>query len=220
VNQLRSMADLILQRHRSQKDRSQLDDDSEALFGFLQASSDRLQNLLSGMRTYMRIMGTREPYRLFDANHTLAAARATIQPEIDRNDALVTHDTLPELYGDPNQICYLFASLIENSIKFRSQCRPEIHIAAIPGETGWLFSVCDNGIGIDPRHSARIFGVFKRIHNEAYPGAGMGLAIVSRIVERHGGRVWVESVLGHGATFFFALPNTAVSPAMLSYESP
>lgn len=204
VNQIRSMADLILKKHPAN-----LDEETKALFGFMQDSSDRLQNLLTGLRTYMRIVGQPGPYRHFDANATLAGALVTIQPSIDRNDAWVTHDPLPEVYGDPNQICYIFASLIENSIKFRSECRPEIHVAAVGRENGWLFSVCDNGLGIDPRHRDRIFGVFKRIHNEAYPGAGMGLAIARRIVERHGGRIWVESRLGQGATFFFALPNTA-----------
>jgi light-regulated signal transduction histidine kinase (bacteriophytochrome) len=211
VNQMCSMADLILKRHRDK-----LDDEAETLFGFLQASSDRLQNLLSGLRTYMRIVGRREPYRHFDGNAVFAGALATIQQTIDRNEAVVTHDSLPEVYGDPSQICYVFAGLIENSIKFRSQCRPEIHVAAVAEESGWLFSVCDNGIGIDPRHCERIFGVFKRIHNEAYPGAGMGLAVTKRIVESHGGRIWVESHLGHGATFFFALPYaTGGAPARL-----
>ncbi len=207
VNQIGSMLDLILKRHRAN-----LDDETEALLGFMQASSDRLQNLLTGLRTYMRIVGREAPYRRCDTNAILAGALATIQPDIDRNDVWVTHDPLPAVYGEPNQICYLFASLIENSIKFRSECRPEIHVAAVEDENGWLFSVCDNGIGIDPRHRDRIFGVFKRIHNEAYPGAGMGLAIARRIVERHGGRIWVESHLGQGATFFFELPNAAGGP--------
>jgi chemotaxis family two-component system sensor kinase Cph1 len=119
----------------------------------------------------MRIVGQPGPYRHFDANATLAGALATIQPSIDRTDAWVTHDPLPVVYGDPNRICYIFASLIENSLKFRSECRPDIHVAAVEAENGWLFSVCDNAIGIDPRHRDRIFGLFKRIHNEAYPGA-------------------------------------------------
>jgi len=203
VNQMRSMADLIMKRHRGK-----LDDEDETLFGLLQTSSDRLQNLLAGVRTYTRMVARREPYRQFDAEAIFTAALATIQPALDRSEALVTHDSLPEVYGDPSQICYILAGLIENSIKFRSQCRPEIHVSAIPCESDWLFSVCDNGIGIDPRHGERIFGVFKRIHNEAYPGAGVGLAIARRIIESHGGRIWVESHLGQGATFFFTLPNT------------
>jgi len=202
VNQMRSMADLILKRYRGK-----LDDDAEALFGFMQDSSDRLQNLLNGLRTYMQVIGQRAAYRHFDAGAVLAGAMVTIQQTIDKNDAVVTHDPLPEVYGDPNQISYVFASLIENSIKFRSGSRPEIHVAASPQQNEWLFSVCDNGIGIDPKYRDRIFGVFKRIHNEAYPGAGMGLAIASRILERHGGSIWVEPHHGQGATFLFALPH-------------
>jgi len=200
VNQIRSMTDLILKR------RTKVDDETATLFAFIQASSDRLENLLAGLRTYIRIVSQGGPFRHFDANAALAGALATIQHSIDQNDALVTCGRLPEVYGDPNQISYTFASLIENSIKFRSERRPKIHVAAAEVEDGWLFSVCDNGIGIDPRHHRRIFGVFKRIHNDEYPGAGMGLAIAKRIVERHGGMIWVESRLGQGATFFISLP--------------
>lgn len=204
ANQVRSMADLILKRYRGK-----LDDEAEALFGFMQASSDRLQNLLTGLRTYTRIVGQSAPHCYFDANAILAGALATIQPAIEQSDALVTYDPLPELFGDPSQICWTFAGLIENSIKFRSDDRPEIHVSAIAKEDDWLFSIRDNGMGIDPRHSHRIFEVFRRVHTDAYPGAGMGLAIARRIIQRHGGRIWVESHLGQGATFFFALPNAA-----------
>jgi light-regulated signal transduction histidine kinase (bacteriophytochrome) len=214
VNQIRSMADLIMKRHRGK-----LDNEDETLFGLLQTSSDQLQNLLAGLGTYTRAVTRREPYRHFDAEAIFAAALATIQPAMDRNEAVVTHDALPEVYGDPSQICHIFASLIENSIKFRSQYRPEIHITAIPRDNDWLFSVCDNGMGIDPRHGERIFGVFKRIHNDAYPGAGMGLAIAKRIIESHGGRIWVESHLGQGATFFFTLPNITVYYSHASGDS-
>jgi len=201
VNQMRSMADLLLTRHRGK-----LDGEAALLLSFIQESSDRLQNLLSGLRTYTRIVGRIQPYRRFDAGHTLAGALATIQEPLAANDAVVTHDRLPELYGDPNQICYLFASLIENAVKFRSERRPEVHVSAMAQGGQWRFSVRDNGIGIDPRNRERIFGVFKRVHHDKFPGAGIGLAVASRIVERHAGRIWVESSLGDGATFFFLLP--------------
>ena len=112
---------------------------------------------------------------------------------IDQSGAVVTHDPLPELYCDPNQMIYTFAGLIENSIKFRREIRPEIHVSAISDSEACVFSVRDNGIGIDPRYRERIFGMFKRIDNEAYPGTGVGLAIAKQIVEQHGGRIWVES---------------------------
>ena len=156
----------------------------------------------------MQVLGSPISYRRCDANTLLAGALVSIQPAIEQNQAMVSQDPLPELYCDPNQISYAFASLMQNSIKFRCDLRPEIHVSATADQNVWVFSVRDNGIGIDPRHKDRIFGVFKRIHNEGYPGAGVGLAITRQIVERHGGRIWVESQLGLGATFSFSLPRT------------
>jgi light-regulated signal transduction histidine kinase (bacteriophytochrome) len=202
VNQISSMADLMLQKYRGT-----LDSEAEVLFGFIQGSAKRLQNLLSGLRTYAQAVGLRSPFQFCDANSLLAAALALVRPAIDQSGALVAHEPLPELYCDPNQISYTFASLIENSIKFRGEFRPEIHISAKAEGDSLVYSFRDNGIGIDPRHRESIFGVFKRIHNDAYPGAGVGLAIAKRIIEGHGGRIWVESALGQGATFFLALPK-------------
>jgi light-regulated signal transduction histidine kinase (bacteriophytochrome) len=201
MNQMRSMADLLLK-----KQRGHLDDETEALLGFIQAASNRLENLVAGLRRHIRIVGQRQPARMFDANAILAGAIAMIQPAIEQNHAQITHDLLPQVYGDPTQISYLFASLIDNSIKFRSEQPPRISVGATTDGKTWIFSVSDNGIGIDPKHADRIFGVFKRINNDAYPGAGMGLPIARRIIERHGGGISVESHLGQGATFSFTLP--------------
>jgi light-regulated signal transduction histidine kinase (bacteriophytochrome) len=205
VNQVRSMVDLLIKRYRGK-----LEDEGETLCGFIQAGADRLQTLMSGLGTHVRIVGRCQPARDLGANDIVAAATTMSRQAIEDSDAQVTHDDLPEVYCDPTQISFVFASLIENSIKFRSEQRPRIHIAARPQENHRvLFSVRDNGIGIDPRYSERIFGVFKRIHNDAYPGAGVGLPIAKRIVERHGGRISVESQPGQGATFFFTLPKGA-----------
>lgn len=200
ANQISMIAELMLKKYRGT-----LDQEAETLFGFLQSSASRLQDLIAGLRRYVRVAGSPSPGRLCDANKLLAGAEASIQPEIDQNGAVVTHDPLPEVYCDPNQIGYAFASLMENSIKFRRESRPEIHVSATAAGNAWVFSVRDNGIGIDPRHGDRIFGLFKRIHNDAHPGAGVGLAITRQIVEQHGGRIWVESQLGAGATFYFSL---------------
>jgi len=206
ANQIRSMTDLILKKYGDT-----LDDDARMLFGFLTDSSDRLQNLLSGLRTYMRIVERQEPHRHFDANDTLRSALATVQAEIDQHGAEVTQDPLPGVYGDPNQICFIFSALIENAIKFRSQRTPQIHVSAVLDGSDWLFSVSDNGIGVDARHSQSIFGIFNRVHRDRYPGSGMGLAVTARILRQHGGSIWVESSPGSGATFIFALPQAAVS---------
>jgi chemotaxis family two-component system sensor kinase Cph1 len=108
---------------------------------------------------------------------------------------------------DFDQLTYLFRELIANAIKFRAQAPPEIHISASASEEGVTFSVRDNGVGIEPRDHGQIFGVFKRLHGREYPGTGMGLAVSKRIVEQHGGTIWVESEAGHGATFRFTLPQ-------------
>jgi light-regulated signal transduction histidine kinase (bacteriophytochrome) len=200
VNQIGTLAELMLKKYGGALDR-----EAEALFGFVQSSASRLQDLIAGLSTYVRVAGSPRPDQLCDANNLLAVAQASIQPMIGQNGAVVTHDPLPELYCDPNQIAYAFASLMENSIKFRREHRPEIHVSATAEDNAWLFSVRDNGMGIDPANRDRIFGLFKRIPNDRHPGVGLGLAITRQIVEQHGGRIWVESQPGLGSTFYFSL---------------
>jgi signal transduction histidine kinase len=143
---------------------------------------------------------------------------------IQENQAVVTHDPLPEVLGDETQLVQLFQNLIANAIKFHGKKKPKVHISAsltnrssLPiNEAGgswglrgdvWLFSVRDNGIGIDPRYADRIFIIFQRLNDRTkYPGTGIGLALCRKIVQRHGGQIWVESSPGAGATFFFTLP--------------
>ena len=125
---------------------------------------------------------------------------------IKENKATVSHDPLPNVIADGTQ-AQVFQNLIINGIKFHSEEAPKIHISAEKKESEWVFSVQDNGIGIDPQYSEKIFEVFKRLHKkEEYPGTGIGLAVCKKIVERHGGRIWVESELGKGSTFYFTLP--------------
>ena len=200
VNQIGTLVELLLNRYRGA-----LDEEAATVFGFVQCSANRLQNLIAGLRTYVRVAGSPNLRRLCDANKMLAGAKASIQSEIDQSGAVVTHGQLPELYCDPNQIGYAFASLMENSIKFRREHRPEIHVSANAQDDMWVFTVRDNGIGIDPAQGDRIFELFKRIHRDAYPGTGVGLAITRQIVEQHGGRIWVESRPGLGSTFYFSL---------------
>jgi len=121
----------------------------------------------------------------------------------------VTHDALPVVMADPVQLTRLFQNLLVNSIRYRSDAPPEIHIAAEARDNEWWFSVKDNGIGIEPQYAEKVFGIFKCLHpRDQYPGSGMGLAICRKIVSRHEGRIWVESELGQGATFRFTLPKT------------
>jgi light-regulated signal transduction histidine kinase (bacteriophytochrome) len=122
--------------------------------------------------------------------------------------AEVTHDPLPTVMAEGAQLAQVFQNLIGNSLKFRGERPPHIHISAVDSAGEWTFSVSDNGIGIDPQYRERIFTMFQRLHTRAqYPGTGIGLAICKKIVEHHGGRIWVESEPGTGTTFRFTIPH-------------
>ena len=201
VNQIKTLTEMVLKKYRGA-----LDEDAEVMFQHLLKSAGRLDNLLSGLRTYLRAVGTRQTHGRYEANALLADALASIRGAIEQHSATVTHEPLPVIDCDPRQISCVFASLVENAIKFRSEKKPEVRIAAARDADFWKFSIRDNGIGIDPRNWERIFSVFKRINNGTYPGSGMGLAITKQIIEEHGGQIWVESQIGGGATFYFTLP--------------
>src|SRR5437764_14835166 len=136
----------------------------------------------------------------------LEGVLVTLRPVIDEARASVTYDPLPTVAADAVQLEHLFINLITNALKFRGPEPPAVHVSATPQDGGWVFSVRDNGIGIDPDQVHRLFVMFQRLHSrEQYPGTGIGLAICRKIVERHGGRIWVESAPGRGATFHFTL---------------
>ena len=144
---------------------------------------------------------------MVDTAAALGEALANLQSAILETGAEVTQDPLPVLQADAGQFARLLQNLIANALKFRSDQPPRIHIGVRRQPTAWEFSVRDNGIGIAPESFDRLFIIFQRLHTQKqYPGTGLGLAICKRIVERHGGRIWVESTPGHGATFFFTLP--------------
>jgi len=202
INQLCSMTDLILAKYKGN-----LDAEAQLLFGFIQGSAARLQNLLAGLRTYFAVMETGGPPRRCSGEDLLRGALASLELRAKEAGAVVTHAPLPELDCDPNQITFLFASLIDNAIKFHGREPPHIHIDVASADCSWVLSVRDNGIGIDPRHHESIFGVFKRVYKDGFPGMGMGLAIALRIVERHKGRIRIESVPDEGTTVIIELPK-------------
>ncbi|MEK7787533.1 MAG: ATP-binding protein, partial [Chloroflexota bacterium] len=168
----------------------------------------RMQALITDLLAYSRV-GTRgKPFEPTDGAAILKIVLANLAVAIAENGAAVTHDGLPTVMADPTQMTQLFQNLLGNAIKFRGERPPEIHVAAERREGEWLFSVRDNGIGIEPQYFERIYGVFQRLHTRReYPGTGIGLAICKKIVERHGGRIWVESEPGRGSTFFFTIPD-------------
>jgi len=202
INQICSLCDLVLRNYQGA-----FDEEAKALFGYMQSSALRLQNLLAGLRTYMQVAGSPPVCRLADGNELLASALRMVEHAISQNEVVVTHDALPALWCDPSQITYVLAGLIDNSIKFRGENRPEIHVSASSDKNTTILSVRDNGMGIDARYVARIFAAFKRVHSETYPGSGVGLAIAKRVMERHGGDIWVESEPGRGSIFFLELPK-------------
>ena len=139
----------------------------------------------------------------------LENALANLEASIKDSKAEVTFDEMPTVLGDEVQLTQVFQNLIGNGIKYRGEATPQIHVSAKKQDSEWIFGVRDNGIGIDPKYKDRIFGIFKRLHGKELPGTGMGLAICKKIVERHGGRIWVDSQPGEGAIFQFTLPMSA-----------
>ena len=196
-----------------------LDGDAKDFMRFAVDGALRMQRLILGLLEYSRIGSKARPFESLDANESLDAALANLVVSIDEANAAVTRDTLPFVHGDAVQLTQLFQNLIGNGLKFRGAAPPQIHITArratpAPGAkrhavacAEWTFSVRDNGIGIEPQYFERIFVIFQRLHTgEQYSGTGIGLAICKKIVERHGGRIWLESSPGQGTTFHFTLP--------------
>jgi light-regulated signal transduction histidine kinase (bacteriophytochrome) len=136
----------------------------------------------------------------------LAKALTNLQAAIDESGAIVTFDPMPTLVAEEVMLMQLFQNLISNSIKYRGEEPPRIHVSASKDGEGWRFAVRDNGIGIDPQDAERVFGMFKRLHGSEIPGTGIGLAICRKMIERQGGRIWLESEPGKGSTFQFTIP--------------
>jgi light-regulated signal transduction histidine kinase (bacteriophytochrome) len=168
----------------------------------------RMQGMIEALLEYSRV-GTRgNPFEPTDCDNVLHQVMDNLQLAIEESGAVVTHDPLPTVMADGIQLVQLLQNLISNAIKFRNTALPRIHISARKQGKEWIFLVKDNGIGIDPVYKDRIFVIFQRLHDrEEYPGIGIGLSVCKRIVERHGGRIWVESTLGDGATFYFTIPE-------------
>ena len=168
----------------------------------------RMEALLRDLRTYAQISTSeREPKEDLDAGEVLKTALGNLEAAIAETGAEISSTELPRVRMYEFQLGQVFQNLIGNAIRYRGSAPPRIHVAAHRQGQEWLFSIRDNGIGIDSRFKEQIFGVFKRLHTSAeYPGTGMGLAICQRVVERVGGRIWVESEPGRGSTFFFTVP--------------
>lgn len=187
---------------------SGLDDEAREFIGFAVNGAQRMKQLIDDLLDYSRIGTLGNPPKAIDAEAALADALTDLSLSIAEAGATVTHDPLPIVPFDPTQLRRLLLNLIGNAIKFHSDAPPTVHVRMSDEGNYFVGSVQDNGIGIDPRAAQRVFVVFQRLHaKDKYPGTGIGLAVCKKIVERHGGRLWVDSIPGRGATFFFTIPK-------------
>ncbi|MGB2695604.1 MAG: ATP-binding protein [Dehalococcoidia bacterium] len=191
---------------------SQLDDDAREFIRYAVDGCGRMHTLINDLLTYARV-GTRgKPLEATDCEAVLTDALSDLQRSIEDAQATITHDQLPSIPGDRAQLRQVFINLIGNAVKFRGNKAPRIHVSAEQQEGNWLFCVRDGGIGIAPEYHDRVFVIFQRLHGrDEYAGTGIGLAVCKKIIERHGGNLWVESQLGKGCTFYFTLPAQPVA---------
>jgi len=184
-----------------------LDPDADEYIRFAVDGAGRMRNLIRDLLEYSRVGRRGQPFAAADCNAIVQTVISNLQPAIAEKRGRVTCDPLPVIHGDATELTQLFQNLIANAIKFHGPQPPEVCLTAQRCGNEWTFRVRDNGIGIDPKNFQRVFVIFQRLHTlEEYSGTGIGLALCRKIVERHGGRIWVESSLGHGATFHFTLP--------------
>ncbi|MBD1933925.1 MULTISPECIES: PAS domain-containing sensor histidine kinase [Cyanophyceae] len=196
-----SYTQLLARRYKGK-----LDDDADDFISYAVEGANRMQQLIKDLLAFYQVGHRAETFEAVNCEKVLLLAIANLTAAIAESGAVVTHNPLPVLLGNATGLTQLLQNLISNAIKF-SQQSPRIHIEARLGDKEWVFSVRDNGIGIDPQYAARIFVIFGRLHTKSdYPGNGIGLAICQKIVNRHQGKIWVESELGKGSTFYFTLP--------------
>jgi PAS domain S-box-containing protein len=184
-----------------------LDEDAHEFIGYAVDGVRRMQSLISDLLAYSRVGSRGETLEKVELEGVMARTTDVLRSAIEESGATVTHDPLPAVHADPVQIGQVLQNLVGNALKFRGQAPPHVHVGVERRDAEWVISVHDNGIGIAPEYAQRIFVIFQRLHTRAeYEGTGIGLAICKKIVERHGGRIWVESQPGHGSTFYFTLP--------------
>ena len=233
---LRMVASYVQLLEKRYKDK--LDNDANEFINYAVDGAKRMQNLINALLSYSRVSTHGKDFTPVECDALLAQAIFNLQAAIEESGAVITHDPLPTVMADEVQLGQLFQNLIGNAIKFRSEETPRVHVSAerveksarhreasakadgpsgeAGGQTpkskitkGWIFSVRDNGIGIDQEYAERIFIIFQRLHGkEEYPGTGIGLAVCKRILDRHNGGIWVESQIGKGSIFWFTIPDT------------
>ncbi|MCX6353428.1 MAG: PAS domain S-box protein [Candidatus Aureabacteria bacterium] len=200
-----SYSELLGRRYKSK-----LDSDADDFIGFIVDAAKRMQKLIEDLLAYSRVGRVGKVLEEIDCNFIVDRIIKNMDPSIKNSSARITHDTLPIVAGNESNFFQLFQNLVGNAMKFHGAEPPRIHIGAVKKGREWLFSIKDNGIGIEPQYKDRIFIIFQRLHGkDQYPGTGIGLAICKKIVETGGGRIWVESEPGKGSTFYFTVPEKA-----------
>ena len=188
--------------------KDKLDSDANDFISFIVDGAKRMQQLINDLLAFSQTGVGSKPFKNIDMQSVLKIAKLNLRMAIKESKAKITWEPLPVIKADQMQMVQIFQNLIDNAIKFRGKEPPIIHISAKQEESEWIFWVKDNGIGIDPKYSDRIFLIFQRLQNrDEYPGTGIGLAIVKRIAESYGGRAWIESELQKGSTFYFTIPK-------------
>jgi len=197
-----SYTQLLARRYKDK-----LDSDANEFIGYAVDGAKRMQAQINDLLAYSRVTTQGHLFEATNCSDIFESAVANLVAVIEESGAIVTRDLLPTLPADASQLASVFQNLIGNGIKYHSEQPTRIHVSAVESGNEWLFSFKDNGIGIEPEFAERIFVIFQRLHSQTkYGGTGIGLAICKKVVERHGGRIWVESALQKGSTFYFTLP--------------
>ena len=203
LRMISSFTQLLERRYKNK-----LDNDADEYIDFIVEGAQRMKYLIDDLLTFSRLNTQSKEFENVDLETILDIVLSNLTVFIKENNALITHDPLPTVTADESQMMQVFQNLIANAIKFHGSKPPEIHIFAQKKNREWKFAVTDNGIGIDPEYKKQIFEVFKRLHTrEEYPGSGIGLSVTQKIINMHGGNIWVESELGKGSTFYFTILN-------------
>jgi light-regulated signal transduction histidine kinase (bacteriophytochrome) len=203
-----SFTELLAKRYQDK-----LDKEANEFIAYAVEGARRMQALIEDLLVYSRVTTRAHPFSEVNAESALDETLANLKLTIDENRVQVTRDALPMVFADHAQLIQLFQNLLANAIKFKGERAPQIHISCQEKAKEWEFCLRDNGIGIAKGDYERIFVIFQRLHTRGeYPGTGVGLAVCKKIVERHGGRIWVESEFGKGSAFYFTLPAAGAQP--------
>ncbi|HYC28681.1 MAG TPA: ATP-binding protein, partial [Chitinophagaceae bacterium] len=190
----------------NKKHNNDFDETSKKYIHYAVDGAERMKGLIQDLLHYSRLGSSAEKPTAVNLQEVMRDILHDFTALIQESDALINVETLPVVQGNKTQLSQLFQNLVGNALKYRGKEQPRIHVQRKEEETHWLFSVKDNGIGIDPKYFDKIFVIFQRLHNkDLYGGTGIGLAVCKKIVENHGGRIWVESSSGQGSTFYFTL---------------